>query len=440
MSAELVAGWARNDITPPIGIHMGGYWGRTSGARGVLDPLEAKALVLGDGPARIALLVLDIVALGAAHVRIIRDRIGAVTGIHADAVMVCCTHTHAGPLTLAFRGMGEIDGDYMARLQDAAVDAVVTAAADLVPATVRYGRAPVQIGLNRRTSQGPVADYAHVLEIATSQRQAVVFSHACHPVVMGPQNHGLSAGFPGAAARRIEAGGVSSAMFVNGACADINPRITQGSRAQVAELGDELAAAVTAAIEAGGVQLAPSLLARRTTVFLPLLDPPGRASLAAELLVSRLRAFVKKRSVGGDYWGQLISQARLQWARDTRARIRAGSDLTATPFEIQALRVGELVLLGMEGEMFVRYQLDLERVSARQPMMLCGYANGCIGYVPTADEFERGGYEVGRDHRLRMSPEVEAYMVYPSTQRISPGCEGIIRDTVSDMLGAPTAG
>ena len=106
MDAELRAGWARADISPPLGIHMGGYCGRSSGATEILDPLEAKAVV-SDNDSSVVLLVLDIVALAAADVQIIRDRITVATGISPQAVMVCCTHTHAGPLTLAFRGMGE---------------------------------------------------------------------------------------------------------------------------------------------------------------------------------------------------------------------------------------------------------------------------------------------------------------------------------------------
>ena len=35
----LRVGVAAADITPPLGIPMGGYWGRPSGAAGVHDPL-----------------------------------------------------------------------------------------------------------------------------------------------------------------------------------------------------------------------------------------------------------------------------------------------------------------------------------------------------------------------------------------------------------------
>jgi hypothetical protein len=81
-----------------------------------------------------------------------------------------------------------------------------------------------------------------------------------------------------------------------------------------------------------------------------------------------------------------------------------------------------LTWLGLEGEIFVRYQLDVEAAHT-EPVILCGFANGCIGYVPTADEYERGGYEVDI-----------AYKVYPSTLMIAPESDRLIRQGIVDLL------
>ena len=84
--------------------------------------------------------------------------------------------------------------------------------------------------------------------------------------------------------------------------------------------------------------------------------------------------------------------------------------------------------------MFVRYQLDLEAASPQQPTVLCGYANGCIGYVPTADEYGRGGYEVGTSYDFNVKAATEAYKVYPSVQMIAPESEEIIRREALSVL------
>ena len=105
-----------------------------------------------------------------------------------------------------------------------------------------------------------------------------------------------------------------------------------------------------------------------------------------------------------------------------REWVRAGAECARVqPFEIQVLALGELVLLGMEGELFARYQLDLE--AAHGPAVLCGFANGCIGYVPTADEYVRGGYEIDL-----------AYKFYPSVQMIAPASESLIRERAAALM------
>ena len=54
-TAELTAGIAVIDITPPIGYRMSGYF-RERLSTGTANPLHAKALVLRQGPQNAALV------------------------------------------------------------------------------------------------------------------------------------------------------------------------------------------------------------------------------------------------------------------------------------------------------------------------------------------------------------------------------------------------
>ena len=119
----LQAGWAQREITPTLGIHMGGYWGRRSGATEINDPLYARVVVWRDALAAAVLISLDIVALAPEWVaRIRRDVSASHPDISPEAVLVCCTHTHAGPLTLPYRGMGDVDEGYLAQVCGAVED------------------------------------------------------------------------------------------------------------------------------------------------------------------------------------------------------------------------------------------------------------------------------------------------------------------------------
>ena len=419
-------GAAAADITPPIGIAMGGYWGRRSGATHIRDRLMAKALVCGQDAARIALVAVDLVGLDAEVVRGIREQVGYATGIEDAAIMVCASHTHSGPLTFPFRGMGRIDSRYLEQVADAVVEVVVAAAADSRPGRLYYARPEVQIGINRREPHpqgtrigqnpaGPVVSYAHVLRfVAADGTGATLFNHACHPVVLGHNNLQISGDFASAAVRYIEEQTGDKALFVNGACGDVNPRITGGSFADVEALGQELGQAVLEGRDAAVPLDASAISWAHERLDLPLQPPPSRWCAEVEQLKGHLRARLAR--------GSEVSKAQLAWAVARCKWVRAGAACPRVQsFEMQALALGELVLLGLEGEIFARYQLDLE--AAHGPAVLCGFANGCIGYVPTADEYARGGYEIDL-----------AYKVYPSVQMIAPASESLIRQRAAALI------
>ena len=419
-------GAAAADITPPVGIAMGGYWGRRSGATHIRDLLMAKALVCSCDVARVALVAVDLVGLDADAVRGIREKIRLATGIEGAAIMVCASHTHAGPLTFPFRGMGRIDSRYLDRVADAVVEAVVAAAADSRPGRLYYARPPVQIGINRREPHsqgtrigqnpaGPVVPYAHVLRFVAADGTGItLFNHACHPVVLGHDNLQISGDFAGAAVRHIEEQTGDKAIFVNGACGDVNPRITSGSFADVEALGQALGQAVLEGRDAATPLDVSALRWAHERLDLPLQPPPPRWRAEVEKFKWYLRARLA--------WGGEAVKAQLEWAVAMRKWVRAGAERARVqPFEIQALALGKLVLLGVEGELFARYQLDLE--AAHGPVVLCGFANGCIGYVPTADEYAHGGYEINL-----------AYKFYPSVQMIAPTSESLIRQRAAALI------
>lgn len=410
-------GAAAADITPPVGIAMGGYWGRRSGATHIRDRLRAKALVCGRGETRVVLVAVDLVGLDAEVVRAIRARIGGVTGIEGAAIMVCASHTHSGPLTLPFRGINRMDRGYLAQVADAVVEVVVAAVRDSRPGRLYYARPEVQLGRNRRPQsvKGEVVPYAHVLRFAAERgAEATIFSCACHPVVLGRDNHQISGDFPGEAVRCIEAATGGLALFVNGACGDVNPRLTNGSFADVEKLGQELGRAVLAGRAAAAPLDASALGWAHERLNLPLRPLPPRWCAEAEKFKWRLRARLAR---GGE-----VPKAQLEWATAMCKWVRADAgDTRVQPFEMQALALGELVLLGVEGELFARYQLDLE--AAHGLAILCGFANGCIGYVPTADEYAHGGYEID-----------QAYKFYPSVQMIAPASEPLIRQRAAALI------
>src|SRR5688572_3297627 len=95
-SAPLLVGRSSVEITPPVGYRMAGYfYERRSTA--VHDPLMARTLVFKQGDVRFAITVCDLCHMSPAVVAQARALASQWTGIAADHIAICATHTHTGP-------------------------------------------------------------------------------------------------------------------------------------------------------------------------------------------------------------------------------------------------------------------------------------------------------------------------------------------------------
>src|SRR5947209_3727532 len=65
------------------------------------------------------------------------------------------------------------------------------------------------------------------------------------------------------------------------------------------------------------------------------------------------------------------------------------------PAEVQVLAAGEAALVGLAAEYFCRFGLEIKERSPFPYTWIAGTANGCVGYVPTAEALgpNGGGYE-----------------------------------------------
>src|SRR5437763_6162898 len=97
LADELKVGAASVDITPPVGTPMAGYYAERL-AKGVHDPLFAKAIVLERGGKKAALMSLDLISTPISMVEEARWEIEKTSGIRGLDVMISATHAHTGPM------------------------------------------------------------------------------------------------------------------------------------------------------------------------------------------------------------------------------------------------------------------------------------------------------------------------------------------------------
>src|SRR5262249_42779962 len=124
----LMAGAAGATITPDHLTHLQGFGARTEPATGVLDQLEARAIVFQDGRRRVAILAADLLGLDRGSVDRIRAAVTAGCGLLAEDLVVVCSHTHAGPAVMEALAGTDADSRYRAWVETALADVVVAAA------------------------------------------------------------------------------------------------------------------------------------------------------------------------------------------------------------------------------------------------------------------------------------------------------------------------
>jgi len=140
----LLAGVARRLITPPKGIFLIGYGDRSKGNLGVHDELTATALVLDDGTTRVAIVALDILTINEFIVDRVRARLAPTE------VLLCCSHTHSGPIAYANEKSPRRNREYIDSLVNNIVSAVEEAQSNLNPARLEYSHGEAEVGVNRR--------------------------------------------------------------------------------------------------------------------------------------------------------------------------------------------------------------------------------------------------------------------------------------------------
>ncbi|MNL33536.1 hypothetical protein D3C87_1554530 [compost metagenome] len=78
--------------------------------------------------------------------------------------------------------------------------------------------------------------------------------------------------------------------------------------------------------------------------------------------------------------------------------VRPGSGIT-NPSDalarISVLKFGHMAIAFLPGEIFVETALEIETNAALEQVMIIGFSENNIGYVPTKTAFNQGGYEIG---------------------------------------------
>src|SRR2546421_430821 len=150
------AGWAEVDITPPLGIALGGRGGPQTVANKVLEPLHGQVLYLKDPKGKGFVLVsFDVVGMPHELSDRLRSNIVHELGVDWNLVVLNVSHTHSGPYMIRslMAGVGpppRIEIDYFRALEEKIISAARAAKQALQPVEATVYQGSASIGINRR--------------------------------------------------------------------------------------------------------------------------------------------------------------------------------------------------------------------------------------------------------------------------------------------------
>ena len=442
MSAPLLAGVGRADMTPPVGIAHVNWGARTHDrAEGIDLPLLATVLMLEQGATRAAIVDLDFLLMSSDDSRELRALVAKEAGIAPEAVRLSFTHTHSGPpwQTQGFGTQAQLPGmelvpAYREKVKAAIGEAARLAKAALQPARVAAGFGRSEVSVNRRLElpggrvvvgqnwdgyRDPVVSVVRVDDLQ-ERPIATIVGYATHPIVLAHENRMISPDYPGHLKRAVEATIGGHCLFLQGCAGDQIPR-----EALVADLdaprrmGTEIAldaARVAIGLRTGrvarrfdrvvesGAPLGiwvedqqpsppPVLAVESRRVALPVRDSGDVERLDAEAQASdaAVKALDKSIATPAEIAAANFKAKRAQmsahWGRFCANR-------RAVEIELHAIRLGDAVLIGAPLEPFARIGVEIREAKAAPLVHFGGYTNGWDGYVPNAEDFASSGYEV----------------------------------------------
>lgn len=376
------------DITPEPGTLLAGY-GPHVVSRGVHDPLTICGALLEDSrKTRLLLLSFDLLGLDADVVRRIRETAGEILEIPPEAVILSCTHTHAGPHTRSMAGCARNDA-YLKKTERILRKTLAALPKPAEECEVYHYSCLCDENVNRRVilpdNRCVSLPYRkELLPLASGIRDRelsfllfaepgggriryLICNYAAHP--LSGQSDGLSgqlisADYPGVLRRVLaEQLGIGS-MFLSGACGDLHPADFESGFARTEEMGRNMA----------------MLLIRNIADALRQPERFRYADPRLDFREIRCRFSLRKSPP--------CTEGELPLYRGRRT--------VSLPVAIGA--IGDTALVGVPGELLAEPGLEIKWHSPYRQTMILYNSTGYLSYICHANALVSGGYEAETSH------------------------------------------
>lgn len=373
------------NITPDTPQNLLGYGPRNS--TGTLDPIFHKIIALDDGETQFYLISTDICLMSPAEYDRVTARIQKLYGIDPVNIWWSVTHTHSAP-EIGSPGMYgvylsdrlvPIDPMYTNMMEQKLIDGIKEAREKLAPARLGIGWGFSQANINRRAidvdgkaslglnPDGPVDRRIGLIRLEKTDGSplALIANYAIHGTVLGPQNTLISGDAPGVAAQYVEEKLGVPVLFINGAAGNLAPIYSVYPNPRAGHLGE----------------------------FRVLL---GDRIIDANKKIASTSSDVKLKT--GKITVETPRKTGLGWPAELQGYTKTTKGgLNYVRMPVRFLQINDNIgIWSAPIELFCEVSNEIRDRSPFEYTFYYGYTNGWFGYLPFAEQFPYGGYEVER--------------------------------------------
>ncbi|MFH1909504.1 MAG: hypothetical protein ABIL11_19345 [Chloroflexota bacterium] len=444
MSRTLYAGAARRIINPMLGTRKAGLRLFGDPIQAIERDLTATALVLSNGDARVVIIGTDLIIMTPGEAAELRAGVAQALDIPSSHVLLNLSHNHGSPALPQFMPdtpeQIALKGRYKRDLARWLIEAASEANQNLQPARIGAGWGECNIGVYRREFRDgrdvlgevpghPIDSTVGVIRVDDLDGRpiATIFRYSCHPVTVGPRSLIASTDFPGPAREVIEKNLGGLAIFLQGCGGNINPAVGIGYEVDCRDtenrvgmtLGGEalkVAANIHTNLRPGSrrpLGNVPNILftpwepvdgdacthlgAIDQIVPLEFIELPTLEE--AEAIHTRWRqALEERRQRDAQEWEIRVAEKYEQWARGLVDAVKHG--LPTCELYVQGLRVNDIVIVGINAEVFFETGLTIRAQSPFKDTFVLGFTNGMIAYLPRAEDYPPGGWKLDASYAV----------------------------------------
>ena len=395
-------GYEERIITPEKPVQMAGYDARIDNcSRGVLKDLRAQILVIKKNEERFCLITIDSLGFTVALTSLLRKRTAEILSARMEQVMICFSHTHAAP-------NAAVELEYYDFVCLSILSGVKKADESMVPVYAGWGIAENTVGINRRESDQPIDPRMGILKLCGEDQEKIkvlVVRVTAHCNVLMPDNYLISPDYFGEAREALERRYDCKVMMMQGASGDVRPRYRQenadyleihpaeehlmNNSAQMKERSD---AQSQKALKDMAEAICESL---HPVVYLIKPKPVYRISMFSvkSSFYAEVPELKRAEEIAAEAWemGRIDGKG---WLMEVERLRNKGEKKQSAEIEIQFFAINDGCLCGVPNEVMSDIAVKIWKKSNNPMLFFNGYTNGCSSYLPTAAEYDKGGFEV----------------------------------------------